>query len=184
MGWDSYHVPTPINRKHECDKANTWDEERSSCRVLKSCMKGRVWYGACEYTNHTTHETKVFGSVCLTDTDKDDYCHFSIKMMDESMGPCYNDCPVSIINLLTPTENEAANRWRKCCVEAYERSHKKLKKLNELPIGSTIKFFFGEKEIQATKCLPAHQFKKPWWSVGDGQYVKKKNIPDNFMVVG
>lgn len=44
------------------------------------------------------------------------------KDMDESSGPLQYDCPVSILKLLSPTDNENTMEWRKKC---YERSKKK-----------------------------------------------------------
>ena len=184
MGWTSYNVPKPVNRKTECDKASTWDEERSSCRVLKSVMKGSVWYGACEYTNKTTGESKVFGCVSLTAVDNKEYDNFAIKQMDETMCPCYNDCPSGILKLLSPTENDYALKWRKACEAHNANENFRHKKLQSLPKGTVIQFCFqnGDK-VEATKCSPAYQFKKTWWSTSDGRYVKKKDIPDDFLVV-
>ena len=187
MGWSGYPVPIPVKRKAECDKANTWDEPNSSCRVLKSAMCGSVWYGACEFTNKKTGETKVRGVVCLTQVDNSEYCNFYIKEMDESMGPLYNDCPSDIIRLLSPTDNEFALAWRQKCLETVKSRLAKNKKLKRLPIGTIIEFKMNPtdmKPIRAVKRPPAYQFKSAWWEAcsHDG-YFKKKTIPNDFKVV-
>ena len=187
MGWSGYPVPIPVKRKAECDKANTWDEPNSSCRVVKSAMCGSVWYGACEFTNKQTGKTKVFGAVCLTQIDNSEYCNFYIKEMDETMGPFYNDCPNNIIKLLSPTDNEHALEWRRKCLETVENRTKKMRKLQRLPIGTVIEFKINgdsDTSVRAVKRSPAYQFKSPWWEacIGEG-YFKKKNIPDDFTVV-
>ena len=58
--------------------------------------------------------------------------------MDESCGPGQCDCPNSILDLLSPTDNEYANEWRKAC---YENIAKKKNKncLSKLPVGTVIK---------------------------------------------
>ena len=43
--------------------------------------------------------------------------NFGLKYLDETCGPYAFDCPESILNLLTPTDNEYANNWRKQCRE-------------------------------------------------------------------
>ena len=187
MGWSGYPAPIPVKRKYECDKANTWDEPNSSCRVLKSAMCGSVWYGACEFTNKQTGKSKVFGAVCLTQIDNSEYCNFFIKEIDESMGPNYYDCPSAIIKMLSPTDNKFALEWRQKCLETVENRTKKMKKLQKLPIGTIIEFNLNEdpdEKVRAVKRSPAYQFKTPWWEACNHTgYFKKKNIPNTFKVV-
>lgn len=182
MGWTGYHVNSPVRRKYECDKYNTWDEKNSSCEVLKSAQIGKVWYGACRHTDKKTGRVKVFGSVCLTNVDSKSYDNFWIKEMDETMGPFYNDCPVAILDLLTPTENQEALNWRRICRERAERKKDKNARLNALGIGSIIEFRLNDKLYRARKSHAAYQFKTSWWAIDDG-YIKKKSIPDDFVVV-
>ena len=194
MGWTGYSVSTPVRRKYECDKYNTWDEENSSCEVLKSAQIGKVWYGACRHTDKKTGNVKVFGSVCLTNVDNSDSCNFWIKEMDESMHPFYYDCPIEILNLLTPTENKEALEWRKICRETVTKRKEKIRKLNALPVGSVIqtyinrwdseKYAFVNEQKRIIKEDPAYQFKRPWWRIeGTMTYIKKNNIPDDFKVI-
>ena len=182
MGWDSYHVYGKIDRKHECDLANTWDTEESSCKVLKSAMRGSTYYAACEYTDKKTGKIERFGSVCLTQVDSKDYFNFYIKKMSESMGPCYYDCPIGILDLLDETESEWANKWRNECRSRAAEKSKKSSSLGKLPVGTTIEFDWKGSSIRATKCAPCYQFKSTWWSCGSG-YIKKKNIPETFRVI-
>jgi hypothetical protein len=46
--------------------------------------------------------------------------------MDETCGPYEKKCPLSILNLLTPTDNEWANEWRKQC-RAYNKQQQNQK---------------------------------------------------------
>ena len=86
MGWTAYHVDSPVDRKYECNKQNTWDEPNTKCRVLKSSMVRRVWYGACEFTDKRINKTHVFGCVCLTYVDNKQYCNFGIKKLMKLWG--------------------------------------------------------------------------------------------------
>jgi hypothetical protein len=141
--------------------------------VLKSSMVGSVYYAAVKplqrYSKDAdgneiivdipTDEQKVFGAVFLTSTDNKDHFNFSYKDMDESYGPCYYDCPKGILDLLTPTENEYANEWRKTCYENI-KTKKNPNGLSKLPVGSVIKvvmpfdtkYFKKGQEVKLNKC--------------------------------
>lgn len=127
MGWthcfDGIRKPNgEIDRRRECDKIFTWvsrDERwnvRCGCRVLKSAMVGSVYYAAVERYNNYTGFRDVGAAVCLTcGRTRWDGTAWGYKDMDETMGPYYYDCPVSILNLLSPTDNQTANEWREEC---------------------------------------------------------------------
>ena len=53
------------------------------------------------------------------------------------MGPCYYDCPKSILDLLSPTNNEYANNWRAKCREQIAKKTNP-NSLNKLPFNSII----------------------------------------------
>ena len=48
--------------------------------------------------------------------DREGYI-FGYKDMSEDMGPCEAECPVAILDLLTPTDREYALNWRRRCRE-------------------------------------------------------------------
>lgn len=126
MGWTSYHATEyqkgKIDRKKEVEKNFNLDDYE----VIKSAMYGSTYYAAIK-----TKETgDVLGYVCLTSVDNKDYYNFAYKGMSEDMGPYAYDCPASILKLLTPTESEYANDWRKACWDRKEEK-KILKKLPE-----------------------------------------------------
>ena len=43
------------------------------------------------------------------------------KDMDESVGPCYHDCPISYLNSVSPPINQYSADWRKELVAAHQR---------------------------------------------------------------
>lgn len=97
------------------------------------------------------------------------------------MGPCYYDCPVSILNLLSETDSEYANSWRNKCKENNKRKNSS-DCLNRLPIGTSIKFLINGKEFIATKSAPCYQFKTNFWRTENG-YISKKYIPENYEIL-
>lgn len=146
MGWTSYRATHydksgKIDRKAECD--NLFN---SSCiEVIKSSMVGSIYYAAAKHTeyyfnkyNDGVDSGKVFAIVCITSVDnKDPYYNFSYKDMDETVGPCYYDCPLSILKLLTTTDSEFANEWRNKC---YEKLSSRKSSFTSLPLGTKIEF--------------------------------------------
>ncbi|MDO5332206.1 MAG: hypothetical protein Q4E99_05950, partial [Bacillota bacterium] len=93
-------------------------------------------------------------------------------------GPYCYDCPKAILKLLTPTDSEWANEWRRKCFEKHNKP-----KLSDLPIGTKIKFERNGKEIKLFKHAPGYQFKRPFWMAEDGcSYMQTKHIPENWEV--
>lgn len=176
MGWSSYHAKH-YKRNGQIDKKAELDEGwEKGYRVLKSTMHGNIYYAAIERTSDSG-EKIVFAVIGHTHSNLKDYMNFSYKLMDETMGPYNYDCPNSILDLLSPTDSEWANEWRKKCKE-----HKMKPKLCKLPIGSMISYenFEGEKII-LEKRAPNYQFKKTWWyRPAKNTYVPSRRIPDDW----
>lgn len=96
----------------------TWERLDTTSKVLRSALVGmRVYYAAVEHTLPATGAREVWAAVCLVrynPRDREGYI-FGYKDMSESMGPCERDCPEAILDLLTPTNREHAQRWRDDC---------------------------------------------------------------------
>ena len=174
MGWSSYHATHykkgKVDRKAECDAQFTWDKHK----VLKSTMKGRVYYGAVDTGDG------VVGVVCLTGGQdrSDPYFNFSIKVIDETMGPCESECPKSILDLLTPTDSEYANAWRERC----RANLQKKSWLKSVKVGQRIiwKCWWTEEEVVLLKHAPAYQFRTWfWYDETNGKYVKKRLVTED-----
>lgn len=171
MGWTwqcakFYDRKGNIDRKAECDDLYTWNNEETGdkCRVLKSSMVGSTWYGACERIR-PDRTTYVFAGVCLTRLDSKEYCNFGYKDMDESMGPFQRDCPVSILNMLSPRDDKYAVEWREACWENATKkaaSRKDKNSLENLPPNSTVKVSRHGEEILLQKATIAGR-KRPVW---------------------
>lgn len=185
MGWTSYHAfpyKGKINRKYECDKLWTQTEHDGypELKVLKSTMKGSTYYAAVQ--NVTKGIT--FGVVVLTNVNSKDYYNFSYKEMDETCGPGQSECPDSILKLLSPTDSEWANAWRKRC-EDYNAKRKAKLTPATLAIGTKIRFkLWNGEERTLQKMAPNYQFKRTWWwVVGDNKYFSAKRIPKEFEII-
>ena len=155
MGWTSYHATHykngRVDRKAECDAYFMEGLNKGYYDILKSSMKGSVYYAAVKPLKKYSEDIngnkiivdipletqQVFGIVFLTQVDTKDYHNFSYKDMDETMGPCYYDCPKSILDLLSPTNNEYANNWRAKCREQIAKKTNP-NSLNKLPFNSII----------------------------------------------
>lgn len=189
MGWTSYMASHyyrngKVNVKAEMDDAYTWENTDGKCVVLKSKMVGSIYYAAVKHTKKITNETSVVCAVCVTSTSCSDGMNFGYKGMSDSCHPFYYDCPKSILELLTPTDSESANEWRKRCWEKLELN-KSRGTLASLPIGTIIKWTAYGKEHKAFKHSPGYQFKKPFWmSLDYDGYVKKNHITENWEVAG
>ena len=154
MGWTSYHAThyknSKIDRKAECDAYFLDGLNAGYYDVLKSSMVGSTYYAAVkplkkygsdgkEVVDIPETEQQVIGVIFLTSTDVKDYYNFSYKDMSETMGPYESNCPKSILDLLSPTDNEYANAWRQRCLENLSKKKDK-DSLNNLPVGSVIRF--------------------------------------------
>lgn len=178
MGWTFSHATEykngRVDRKAECDKVINSQTETRTDTVLKSVMKGTTYYAAVETIKNGTRE--VWAAVFLTSSDKKDpYWNFGYKDMDETMGPYKYDCPARILDLLTPTDNAAANYWRNECRRQAEI--KKDDTLNKLPIGAMVKWTNCDgDEMILVKHAPCYQFKTWFWFCESRRSYVRRNM--------
>lgn len=204
MGWTSYpathfYENGDINRKAECDAYFLESLNRGHYKVVRSTMRGSVYYGAISplrravkdddgncvldangwylYEDIPASEQEIVGVVMLTYVENKNT--FGYKLIGETSGPNCRNCPTSILDLLTPTDSEWANEWRKDCY-----ANAKKPKISKLPIGTEIKFTHMGKEIVLRKSAPMYQFKTPFW-INDANhtYFSKKRIPVDFVII-
>ena len=140
MGWlcyDATHYKNgKVDRKAEMDSIFNWHDDVRTVSVLKSAMVGSTYYAAVRCVNTHTGIDNVSAAVCLTCGSKDNGgFNFGYKDMDETMGPYQYDCPKSILDLLSPTDNKTALEWRRLCRE-------NLKRKSELAKARYVKFKF------------------------------------------
>lgn len=190
MGWTSYHVDGEIDRKAECDAYFEKGLNEGHFKVVKSVLIGSVYYAAVQNLTKAikiedkviyipTDKKRIFGVVILTRVIRKEYYNFSYKVMDESMGPCYYDCPKYILDCLTETEYEYAINWRNKC-----REHtKKKNQLNSLKPGSIIKAIpkNGYTEKESILLKKYEHSKGNFWS--DGKYRWKSSMLESYEII-
>jgi hypothetical protein len=120
MGWTSMAKPDNFNTKKFFEQEFNTDKHL----VLDCKVKNRVAYIALK----NLEENKVVAMVCILEFKNGE---FAYKDMDETVGPCYYECPESILKLLTEPLNDYSKAWREKC---WQRINNKLEK------GSIIKF--------------------------------------------
>lgn len=114
MGWMTVNqtLKTAKEKKEYLDKhVFKWCDPNT--KTLKSAMIGSTYYAAVESIKENGIR-KVWAIICLTNSNVRNG-EFSYKDMSESSGPYECSCPAGILNLLTETDSEFANRWRADC---------------------------------------------------------------------
>lgn len=148
MGW------TFVPKKYGQTVKDFFSEQfnSESGKVIACYSKLNVAYIAYE-----TKQKEVIALVCMI-SRKGGY--FGYKDMDETMEPFYYDAPAKLLDILTPTTNELALKWRKKCQE----NLKKRKERKKFSIGDTIKFekplhfVSGEEDTFTVKSLKPLRF--------------------------
>jgi len=125
MGWTSYHLERG-QAGNEFKKMLTWESETAKNELVQGAFNGfKEYYAAVKTTIKATGETYTWAFVAMINWYRG-YENFCYKDMDETMGPNIRNCPLSILKLLTPTEQIAgmtgnarkyAKQWRIACWE-------------------------------------------------------------------
>lgn len=163
MGWTSCHAmfykPNgQVDRKKECDKLYTWESEKLKVSVVKSAMVGSTYFAAIKAEDKKENTETIEAVMCLTKgVDRSDpWFNFGYKSIPHTDS---DNCPMSIIKVLSPAEDEIEAEWRNRCAEYHAKP-----KLKDLPVGTTIRFInWNGDEYILTKKAPNYMFKKTWW---------------------
>jgi hypothetical protein len=135
MGW--YGIRKESNEKLKDVLINELfsPSDRNKFELMAISMVGNTAYLATKIIS----TGKVFASVVITKTDNSSYNNLWYKEMDETAGPHYYDCPQKILKMLTPTDSEYANEWRKeCWKNIFEKAN--TPKVQKIEDGMKIKF--------------------------------------------
>ena len=118
MGW-TYSSIYGFGSMKQFVQQYTYETDNVKSTVLDYAVcKRTTLYVAVERIIKETNERVVTAAIVLFNFNKKEYGY---KDMDETMGPYNYDCPIRIINLLTPTTNEFALEWRKGCLEYHNK---------------------------------------------------------------
>lgn len=150
MGWLSYTIHTSPKKemdhiygdfqKHTFEVEVDGQKIKRDHQLLRSFLYGNEYYGAVRVVDHYPEGDKeeVVAAVDLIWYSPKSWKseNFGYKPMGETMGPyCYH-CPKTILDLLTPTDNEYALHWRSEC----QKRNEKNSKLRKLKHGAQIRF--------------------------------------------
>lgn len=191
MGWTETYYHSKLSyseRKEELDVLFTFDGITYKHKVLKSTIKNNVYYAAVEVINSENNNREVFAAVCLL-SQRADYpgMWYGYKDMCDTCGPVVADCPISILNLLTETDNETANAWRKRCRDNAQKPN-----LSKLPTGTKIRFVCPwdctthkkGQTVELTKTCTKHSGNRKTYKWLTGMYFwKQSQIPKTFEVI-
>jgi len=126
MGWTFY--PKPANVKADLERNLTWTDSNGSRRVLKSGIVARnEFYAAVEHVAPDgTRKVWAAAHILKFAPSAADGYTFGVKEQSEDMGPYIARCPESILELLTPTESDWANKWRQQCRDYHTRRRERV----------------------------------------------------------
>ena len=128
MGWTGcYGIKTVSEKKRELDR----QYDGGSIELVKSSMVGNTYY--CAYRVKKTGDIRA--GVAIHHMNKGEFCY---KDMTESMGPCEDHCPESILKLLTPTDSEYAKEWRERCWKRIRQKKEEAKFKKEALVGYAV----------------------------------------------
>ena len=118
LGWDE--VFTGDNKPITLAKAVKFvKDEFTNHKILKTAAVKANPYDDCKYEVYgAVKDTndQVYGVVILLNwSNKQFHKSVSYKIMAEDVEPFYYNCPAKILDMLSPTDNERALRWRTTC---------------------------------------------------------------------
>lgn len=130
MGWTTYH-----RAKGQTHAEHFATDLNKNLEIIESSAKGGTFYAAVR--NKETAE--VFALVILFRWAPRDYYNFGTKWMDETVGPCEDEAPAKILDLLTPTDSKWANEWRERCRKNLEKAAEGKKVSSKVKDGDVIR---------------------------------------------
>lgn len=167
MGWDYHNELAPYDRRAICRR-----QIGNGYKVVKDAVVGTTYYAAVK----SPHDGKVNAVIILTHIDRNGYCNFGMKWMGEEDGPGVCECPKSVLDVLTPTDNKYATEWREAC---WAKIHEpKDETLKNAPIGAELVVTTKDGSVwRVRKMAPSCQF-KTWWlmNIHRWSYIPKSRV--------
>jgi hypothetical protein len=152
MGW-LFNNRVPRDIRAEIERLCTYDDEERSTRPIRVSRDGSIWTVAVEMTLQRGVEPPedykpdengkfTFGAVFRT---RKDHGGWGYRLDEENVGPELARAPKSLIDLLSPTSSDWANRWRKRCIENAARRARQLKDGDVIRLEEALEFNDGRK---------------------------------------
>ena len=124
-------------------------DDRRGLRVIKSVWQGRAYYAACQPYD-TASEGNPFAVICLVrwNPKAANGEIFAYKDMDETVGPHEDECPLSVLEALGPSEHPFALDWRRRCYRNARLLRRRLADGDRIRFASPIAFTDGTKRSE------------------------------------
>ena len=118
MGW-TYKMDKPENiQEWVKNELLVWSNTKFIHTVLDvKIVNFKEVYAAVEVIDSETGDRNVFAALVMLDYKPHEQYEFGYKTLDETCMPYLFNCPKSILDKLTPTDNEHSNTWRGHCHE-------------------------------------------------------------------
>jgi hypothetical protein len=152
MGWltmSRHHMGGHATPKSYLDAQFTYSRDVDGVAkglklLASSCQQNRTYYAAAQEMVDGVGGA-VFAIVCkvMWNPRSKTAEHFGYKDMDESMGPCEDNCPAYILDFLTPTDTEHALDWRLRCRANLERRARRIEDGDRIKLASPLTFTDG-----------------------------------------
>jgi hypothetical protein len=117
----------------------------SNHKTLKHSVRGNTLFSVREYQRDGQPVRYI--AVYLLRGDRDAYGY---KPMDESMGPCELNCPLSFLDLVTAPDNTYSKEWRERVRAFHASQGAKRSRLKALKVGDTVRLVPGCKPPSIT----------------------------------
>lgn len=112
MGWYGSYA-TKFDKRGNIDRKAEIRKEFKDGSIIKDALVGAIYYAAVNLDGKTI----IFvGKTSVNEKTGE----FFYKPMDSSMGPCYYDCPESILKLST-ADDDTTQEWIAICREKAAR---------------------------------------------------------------
>lgn len=152
MGW-LFNNRVPADIRAEIERLCTHGDEERSTRPIRVSRDGTIWTVAVEMTVKPGSEIPdgyesddngkfVFGAVFRT---RKDHGGWGYRLDEENVGPEFARAPKTLINLLSPTSSDWANRWRRRCIENAGKRARRLKDGDVIKLEEALEFNDGRK---------------------------------------
>jgi len=191
MGWltmSRYHMGGHATPKAYLDAQFTYSRDvdgvvKGLKLLSSSCPQNRTYYAAAQQMIDGVGG-EVFAIVCkvMWNPRSKTGEHFGYKDMDESMGPCEDNCPAHILDLLTPTDKEYAIDRRRRCRANLERRTRKIEDGDRIKLASPLTFTDGHvgEEFIVVKRGRRQSFRDPETRIG---YTISRFMQREWMIV-
>jgi hypothetical protein len=157
MGWTVTHKPKGVTTLDFLRSRIDCGNEAGTWKVIAGVARRGVTYLAIDYLDKRSGRRRVFGAafpVRHYPRARDGY-NFGYQDVTEDMGPADRHCPDKILDLLSPTDDIDALRWRVDCRANNARRRARRNVLKQIPSGATLKFKepMSFKRYGTTECL-------------------------------